>query len=488
MKHFTRKISKANSKGSAMVRLPKDVNGINTGDCIKVNLFLENEKISFYSKIRMEDTYKVFHVPKNLVLEHSLLGKDTKFSMNKSRGFVVKVLSDGRIYLPLNIAKIWRLKRDDIIKVNYDNKIDIFKINFRKRGYSEEFFFFLHDKKYRNNQIILQIVKKLRKIKNTKDNKNFINILDLFKDAILAEYDKNHAVVFSGNARKIILSKKIKIKDVALYIGAYLADGTKIGEHWRISASTIQQAKFYIKTHTKLIKNSKLVFRVSYSSKKEKSNIIKKYWEENLKININSIHHNKIDKVSKKHNPFGTLDINENSLSVLKFYNSLLKEVVKRIIIIKSKQLAMDFICGVLEGDGSVSGSPIHAHVIIHSSKDKKQIIPKILDIIEIKYRITKERGNAFSIRIGALELVRNLHFIKNNIFALYPKRKRIFIERLNSVGCIKFLLGKQNYASSWVKAWLKNEGIINKKYQLTSKGRKVKNDLLDMMKGVEIE
>jgi hypothetical protein len=90
--------------------------------------------------------------------------------------------------------------------------------------------------------------------------------------------------------------------------------------------------------------------------------------------------------------------------------------------------------------------------------------------------------------RLNALELLSKLELIWNKIFVYYPERREKFIERFSKIGAVRFIIGEQNYCASWVKAWLKNNGILNKEYKLTAKGLKVKNCLSRMIKSVRMK
>ena len=169
------------------------------------------------------------------------------------------------------------------------------------------------------------------------------------------------------------------------------------------------------------------------------------------------------------------------------YYNKLLEFICNYIIKNDDKKSAIDFICGVLEGDGCAAAKK-RGHITISSNINDVKLLEKILKISNLDFKITKEGDNKVSIRLNSLSILKNLNLLKDRVFHYYPKRRKIFIERFCSIGAIKFILSKQTHASGWVKAWLKKEDILNEKYQLTSKGRKIRNDLLSMMKEVNIK
>jgi len=60
----------------------------------------------------------------------------------------------------------------------------------------------------------------------------------------------------------------------------------------------------------------------------------------------------------------------------------------------------------------------------------------------------------------------------------LYPKRRKLFFERLKTVGATKFLLGNHK-STSRVKSWLKSNSFCDENYKITEKWLKLKNDLI---------
>lgn len=69
----------------------------------------------------------------------------------------------------------------------------------------------------------------------------------------------------------------------------------------------------------------------------------------------------------------------------------------------------------------------------------------------------------------------------KEKIFILYPKRRKALFERLKTVGAIKFLTGNHG-STNWVKAWIRNNGFVDKNYGITKNGLDLSNNLLNKM------
>ncbi|MFQ5648238.1 MAG: hypothetical protein ACE5FW_03290, partial [Candidatus Aenigmatarchaeota archaeon] len=146
--------------------------------------------------------------------------------------------------------------------------------------------------------------------------------------------------------------------------------------------------------------------------------------------------------------------------------------------------IGFDFLCGVLEGDGCANARK-RGHISIASNRVEKNVIAYVLNILDMKYNTYKEEKNKYTIRIGALELIKNLPILKDKIFKYYPKRRKKFIERFCNVGAVRFILGRQLKASAWVKTYLRKNDILNKEYGLTPYGMKVRKCLKEMLKEI---
>jgi len=66
----------------------------------------------------------------------------------------------------------------------------------------------------------------------------------------------------------------------------------------------------------------------------------------------------------------------------------------------------------------------------------------------------------------------------------LYPKRRKLFFERLKTVGATKFLLGNHK-STSRVKSWLKSNGFCDENYEISEKGLKLKDGLIKNIENV---
>lgn len=235
--------------------------------------------------------------------------------------------------------------------------------------------------------------------------------------------------------------------------------------------------------HNSLIKDSKPEFTVSYSNIYEIDNFylkrkLAKIWGSKVGIKVDKFRIIKPSgKLISKWNKHGTLVIREHRQILLDVYNTLLKLLLKEILEKRDKNLAVDFLCGVLEGDGCAPAKN-RGHIMITTNENDVYILENILKVAQIKFKTSKINENKYTLEIGALEILRNFHRLKDKLFILYPKRRKTFFERLKTVGATKFLL--ENHSSTnWVKALLRNYGFCDENYQLTNKGLKLRNELI---------
>jgi hypothetical protein len=197
-------------------------------------------------------------------------------------------------------------------------------------------------------------------------------------------------------------------------------------------------------------------------------------WQKEVGVKINKFRIRKpSDKSKLKWNEYGTLVIREHRQILLDVYNSLLSLLVKEILAERDKNLAIDFICGVMEGNGGPSAKG-RGHIVISTNEKDVSILESVLKIIPINFKFTKESKNKYSLRIGALEILKNFSYLGDKIFILYPKRRKALFQRLKTVKTVKFLI-ENYYPTSGIKSWLKNNGFCNENYKITEKRVEIK-------------
>lgn len=480
---FISRIRKGNKKGTGFFCIPKEkVNFFNLDDWVRVEL---SNNIYFFTKIIFYSHRLGVYIPKRIVKENGLLGKEVLIQMKRVDGFSAKVSSDGRIYLPKDIAEKQKFKDNEIvlIKAIEGNKIvqeKFSKISIRKKKNRSIEYYCFFDRRFQNKTLLFRIEKKPRHTAHTK-------VLTPLSAQLLRSmhygWVSENAVVVFGHKIPAVINPNFQYSDLAFYLGAYFADGTKKGNSWAMCASTFEQAKYYLKMHNFLIKDSKPEFTISYTNvkgdtPKEIKRKLAKIWERRVGIKVNKFRIRKpTGKSSFKWNEHGTLIIREGRQILLDVYNELLKILIEIILTKRNKKLAIDFICGVMEGDGCAP-SKRRGHITIWTNKNDIPILENILRVAEIKFKTLREDKNKRGLRIGALEILRNFSYLKDKIFILYPKRRKAFFERLKAVGAVKFLI-ENHKSTNWIKALLRKRGFCDKNYQLTDKGLKLRNELI---------
>lgn len=482
---FTTSTRKGNAAGCGFFYLPEtEIKNFAKGDEIKVKI---DDEIEFFSKIVEANKNFGVYIPKKTFTESSMLDKKIIVCISKADGFYSRVGRDGRIYIPLDLAKKFQLRNDDIICLTGacdKSKITKYcKVNLRQKPTTTEFMC-MFDKEFYKKNVLFKFRTTKSEISNTK-------LEEFIKGMKYSHIDKKALILFTKTKNPVIINKHFGLKEIALYLGAYFSDGTKKGNSWAICASTIEQAKFYVKMHNYLIKNSFPEYTLSITTREEnieklKSKLRRK-WLIDRGIKVNKFRIRKpIGTAYGKTNENGTLIIREHKQTLLQFYNALLNALFREIAAKNDKILAIDFLCGVLEGDGSVN-SKTHGHITITTNKDELYMLKIILPFTGIRHKVVEEKSGKYYIRIGALEILRNFDLLKDKIFVLYPKRRRMLFERLQTVGAVKFLLTRNHEPAPWVRLWLKDNYFINEQSNLTQKGKKLRKELIKCIKAAEM-
>lgn len=487
---FESKVKRGNGSGTGFANLTSKNSEFELGDRVKVSLFINVNPLFFFAKIIQMDGTVGFYIPSNLAKKYNLFGKTIPLEVEKIAGFGTKAGKDGRIYIPVEYGKKFSLRTNDILRADIildgNKQTRLLKIIKRKRNNKTEFTAFLNPS-YSCRDLQVRLGNKLAK--NIRANAGGIGLKKLFGNT-LSQINGNELAIFDGKKKPVIIPPDISYEEIALYMGAYFADGTRKGNSWGICASTLEQAEFYLKMHRMLIRNTSPVFELSFTVLHGKVDSVKliKEWQTATDFDLSKIKvrtHKSLSGSARKYNELGTLVIKENRLTVLKFYNKILSALILQITSTKNKELAIDFICGVLEGDGTVNAKK-RAHVQIATNGNDCPILEKILAVSGLQFKTVREQNNKFYIRIGALEVIKNLPILKDKIFEFYPKRRKRLFSRLACIGAVKFLIGEQPSAASWVKSSFRKIGILDRNYKLTSFGEEIRNDLISSINAVK--
>ncbi len=475
---FKSNVTKGNSKGVGFIRFPANIKeDFSFGDQYKVTI---NSQIIFYAKVRYNKGKGIF-IPLEITIKNKLYKKIVNIKLEKINGFYAKIGSEGRVYIPNS----YELKDRDIISINViiDEKtfVKYPRIYLKERRNTKEIIFYL-DSSFRNKSSIIKINGVLKKNEIIKSHEFFEELL---KKIEFAEIKKG-IILYYGNRVPIIINNLIDIGNLAYYLGCYFADGTKRGNDWGICASTFEQSNYYIKKHNEIIQDPNTIHSLtitttrSEETEKLKEKLIKIWFRETgLKIEKSKIRVIKTQtEFAPNRCPYGSLPIKEHRQLTQIYYNRLL-EYLFEIIKEGNKDLATDFICGTMEGDGCLN-SKTHAHIIVTTNNLEINILKEICDESHLKSSIRRWKGkeNRVDLLVGSLEIIKNIPILKDKLFKYYPKRRKILKERLAQTGCAKFLLGKTEKTSNWLIGQLKNYDILDGEGKLTKKGNKIQKDL----------
>ncbi len=486
---FKSNIIKYNKRGVGFIYLLKEhQNKFNIGQQLKVTIKLPNNNIIFFAKLRSHHKEGIY-VPASVANKNNLLDRKVPIVLVKIDGFFTKLSYDGRIYLPQKDAIELKLKQNEIILVKgiIDKKSykEFCQVKIRRKSSTTEYFC-MFNPKLRHKEGVFSIESILSRNRYNISKK----LADAIKDFNYAFVDENNMVMYYGNRVPIVIRTNFDLKEIAHYLGCYFADGTKRGVDWGICASTFEQARYYLKLHDHLIRDHKIVPNISFTdTKDEETETLKKRltnkWKEEVDLEIEEKRTRVIHSdcgYSRKTNPFGSLVLKEHRQLSQIYYNKLLKYLFDYIKKNNDSKLALDFILGTLEGDGSVGVRS--GHLMIHSNLRELEILSEIMKYTKFQFRARKEGGNKGVIFIGSLEIIKNMPFLKDKIFQYYPKRRKLLQERLFNTGCAQFLL-KGTKTSNTVIGKLKENGILDSDNELTKYGKEVQASLREFIERV---
>jgi len=470
-------VKKGNDRGVGFISIP-----IDRRSSFEKNLQIKailNLSVEVYAKIRFYGTLG-FYIPYKIMHQNKLKGF-INVEIKKIDGFYTSVGSDGRIYIPEKEAEKLFLENNDILEIKGNVKgIEQTRypmLNVRKKSNNSIDYMCSFDSKLSGNFGIFSIVRKLKK--------------DTIIESALQELycgiiDDETTILYYGNHQPVIINKNIKFDILSHYLGCYFSDGTKRGNNWGICASTFEQANYYYLMHHHLIKDSKIVSNISFTDTdninvEELIKYLNEAWRNNVKYLSGDVKVRVIKsecKFSLKTNKFGSLVMKENRKLTQIYYNHLLELLFDEMI--SSKELAINFICGVLEGDGSVS--PHLGHLVIATNNRELSLLKEALEHSDIKYNVRIEGENKSCIHIGLLEVIRNIGLLKDKIFIYYPKRRKLLKERLLNTASVRFLLGKSSKTSNWLIGQFNKMGILDGKGHLTEFGIEIQEDLREFL------
>ncbi len=464
---WERKITKGNSKGTGWLSLPRELkSSLELGSYYDVTLFDEKiGRLEMLLKLVEYSSSLGFYIPKKICEDYKLLKKKLEVTIEDSEYFPGQVPTDRRVYLPYSIISRYGIKENELYEVEivangmvFGEVVIISKTDRSKAARQDEYAITIRlckiPTKVRVKVRFIRKIEILTPITPPHEDEYFY-IPSLFHDAVMGKIHENEMVIFLGNHVPLFTPIRINLLEFIHYFGCYYADGTKKGWAWSISASTPEQAVYYIEKYNQMIFGNQLSFRLTYSKKpsdkrtneRVKEDLIK-YWKEKTDVEIEKkkilLRVTKHDNV-RKWNKCGSLGIKDNRNLVMEIHLRIMKKIIRHLDKCSNDNHLWDFLFGILEGDGSVSGGKSRFGVGFSFHKDDK-IIREFLDKLDIKYSVDSSRvkrgtGSCIQISFGLFEILTNIGILVDRLFEFYPKRRKTFVDRLLNQQTIKNLL-----------------------------------------------
>lgn len=468
------KVTKGGSGNTGWITFPAKIrknleNDVKHEHMYNVNIKCCSEReYSLHVRLRKTGYSFGFYIPAHIVEKEKLITSEICVSVFNTEYYSGRISSDKRVSIPLDIVKEMNIQPKDLYKVEFkiDNitytEIVIINITDRYDNRSDEYNFTVRMNEVSvSSDILVKITDKIKTI--SKSNTNIINgnifSVSMFDDnSIIGDLGEN-ILVFNGNHVPLIVKKYINIETYSHYFGCYYADGTKKANDFSINASTPEQAIYYLKIINEILFHHKRYFRLTYTVKPYdirdedtiKNNLIS-YWHEKANVLIESRNIKLIRTSSDKirnWSPRGSLRIIVSLGLALQFHVNIMNLIVKYIKDNNNRILMWSFLFGIMEGDGYVSGGKEGFGLGIATSKDDI-IIRESLNKLQINYSVDSSRTNdgvslGIQISFGLIQVLNNLEILNKNLFIYYPKRRKIFTERLLNKPTVVSILKNEN-------------------------------------------
>ncbi len=469
---WEKRVAKGNSKGTGWLPIPRELEErVELGTYYDISIHeKEMVPLDITTKLVEYSGYWGFYIPKAICEKHSLIRKRVEIMIEESEYFPAQISADKRIYLPYSYVVENEIKENELYEIEivvdglaFGEVVLISKTDRSKISRLDEYIITIRlcaiPKKVRAKVKFIRKIKVLSPVKPPLPEEYFY-LPSLFHGAIMGKIDPNEMIIFKGNHVPIITPITVKLEEYIHYFGCYYADGTKVGPGWSTSASTPEQATYFIERYEKLVFNDILDYVLIYSQKpsdkrteEEVRKDLQEYWKREASINIKR---KKIKiRVTKHDNPLkwnkcGSLRICSYKAQVLDLHMGLLGEIVYYLNGSENRAHLWQFLFGILEGDGSVCGG-IKRFGIGFAFHKGDQVIRELLDKLEVKYsvdlsRVKNKTGSGIFASIWLFEVLLNLKILSQNIFIYYPKRRKTFIERLLNQPTVRFIMGKNTH------------------------------------------
>ncbi|MHA1419868.1 MAG: hypothetical protein ACTSPO_13200 [Candidatus Heimdallarchaeaceae archaeon] len=306
---WEKRVAKGNSTGTGWISLPRELrDSVELGSYYDLSLYTE-EQVHLDLTVKLVECkgYLGFYIPNKLCEKHALLRKKVEVMIEQSEYFPAQISADKRIYLPYSYVVENDIKENELYEIEivvgglaFGEVVLISKTDRSSASRQDEYTITIRlcaiPKKVRAKVKFIRKIKVLSSVTPPLPEEYFY-LPSLFHGAIMGKIDPNEMIIFKGNHVPIITPITIKLEEYIHYFGCYYADGTKVGYGWSTSASTSEQAKYYIEKYNELVFNDILGFNLTYSQKPSdkrtedeiRADLIE-YWNEKAGINISRIY------------------------------------------------------------------------------------------------------------------------------------------------------------------------------------------------------
>ena len=415
-----------------------------------------------------------------------MVGQSVSIEICVSEYVPIKITSSRSIAISDILVKKNNMCNNDLYEVELNVKEQVFTeiVRIRNRKQTNEYRFTIFLRKNLPTQTF-GMMKFIRKIEQLTSHNNIENMSNetiyipaLFPEAIIGKIDDSKAIIFVDHKwGPIITPIRVSLAVITHYLGCYFADGTKASEHWRIVGSTCEQARYYLSMYKTLIYNLDLNFRLTFTkplsiqaSDDEIRTSLVKYWQEvegiNLKTERIQIRETELQSLENaKLNKNGALSIIDNRMLVIELHCRLLKAVISALFMSDNREYIWKFLCGVLEGDGSIYSSKGNEGFAIafSSNETESQVVTKMLDKLKINYSGHKQTKKGMIITIFLIEVLKSLKEFYEDIFRYYPKRRQRFIIRLLAQKTVQELISQREDTAPFAKALIEKNHLRTK-------------------------
>ena len=454
---YKRKVSKW-GKNTGWITVPQKLRpDVPIGQRFKITLTFKDKTLSYTSRYQQNKRSYGFSVPKEIVTKYPIIGKEVRISVVKIKGFTAKISQYKQVIIPQDKLRDYSISPEELLEIKVrsgeDKFTEVVKLAHTQReGKTGEVMAVVRLHDVNAGPAEIEILRKVEVVQDSHTDEE-IAISALFADGVCGLINEDQIIIFQGRHVPIITPRYVKIGDIAHYMGAYFADGTKKGHAWRIVASTPEQAVYYTAMCKLLTPEEKFTYSLVYSLKPNekggrklrKAELIK-YWKSHG-IGLSQIYIlDALNNDTLKYNPNGSCQVENKKGLTMKLQRRVLYHTIGRNGILLNKNDIRKFILGVMEGDGHVSGGRKRIGLAITTDNAHRNLFESLLQRIKINFHIEDSRfrrgeSNGITFQFGLLAILNNLTWLSSSIFLYYPKRRKTLLKRMFTKKIVQFLL-----------------------------------------------